>query len=167
MQVTFEAPPGLKRNLQRTYAAWGPELLAAGTPLRAQLLFLLAWFHGIVQERRSFVPQVSRLPPTLLPLCWPTCPAPRVPCVLQAAPTWGHQPGATKLTHLPWPPCGLCVLTQWHRLLACSEAACLPVPSSPPASRSYNDSWVGLVGCARPQPCHRPGCLPIKLAQAL
>ena len=75
MQVTFEAPPGLKRNLQRTYAAWGPELLAAGTPLRAQLLFLLAWFHGIVQERRSFVPQVSRLP----------------------------LPAATQLACLPWP----------------------------------------------------------------
>ena len=73
-QVTSEAPPGLKRNLQRTYAAWGPELLAAGTPLRAQLLFLLAWFHGIVQERRSFVPQVSSLPP----------------------------PAATQVAYLPW-----------------------------------------------------------------
>ncbi|KAK9815706.1 hypothetical protein WJX72_008353 [[Myrmecia] bisecta] len=57
LKVTFEAPPGLKRNLQRTYEAWGPQFVGAGTPLRAQLLFMLAWFHGIVQERRTYIPQ--------------------------------------------------------------------------------------------------------------
>ncbi len=55
-QVTFEAPPGIKKNLQRTYEAWPPEFISSGGPLRAQLLFLLAWFHAIVQERRTYVP---------------------------------------------------------------------------------------------------------------
>ncbi len=58
-QVTFEAPPGLKRNLQRTYEGWDAEFLSAGTALRSQLLFVLAWFHAVVQERRSYIPQVS------------------------------------------------------------------------------------------------------------
>jgi dynein heavy chain 2, cytosolic len=57
-QVTFEAPPGVKRNLQRTYDAWPAEYLQAGSPLRAQLLFVLAWFHAVVQERRTYIPQV-------------------------------------------------------------------------------------------------------------
>jgi hypothetical protein len=55
-QVTFEAPPGLKQNLTRTLASWSPEALARGGPLRAQLSFLLAWLHALLQERRSYVP---------------------------------------------------------------------------------------------------------------
>lgn len=57
LKVTFEAPPGLKKNLQRTYEAWTPEFIAQGSPQRAQALFLLAWFHAIVQERRNYIPQ--------------------------------------------------------------------------------------------------------------
>jgi len=60
--VTFQAPPGLKQNLARNYAAWSPEWLARGGPLRAQLLFLLAWLHALVQERRSYVPQAWTQP---------------------------------------------------------------------------------------------------------
>ena len=58
--MTFEAPPGLKKNMQRTYEGWSPEFVAAGGPLRAQLLFVLAWFHAVVQERRNYIPQVTR-----------------------------------------------------------------------------------------------------------
>lgn len=60
-QVTFEAPPGLKKNLLRTYEGWNQDMVSAGTPLRAQLLFVLAWFHAVVQERRSYIPQVGHL----------------------------------------------------------------------------------------------------------
>eukprot|EP00967_Tisochrysis_lutea_P035401 scaffold42393_cov23-Tisochrysis_lutea.AAC.1 len=56
-QITVEAPPGVKKNLQRTYEGWSSQLLAAGPPMHAQLMFVLAWFHAVVQERRSFIPQ--------------------------------------------------------------------------------------------------------------
>lgn len=81
MQVVFEAPPGVNMNLQRTYASWSTDFLAGNTsaaaatagsvsrslqpisaatvPLRAQLLFLLAWFNAVIQERRNYVPFVS------------------------------------------------------------------------------------------------------------
>ncbi|CAE7770330.1 DYNC2H1 [Symbiodinium sp. KB8] len=76
MKVTFESPPGLKKNLQRTLESWSPEYISGqavlprshggggSTPpttpvalLRSQLLFLMAWFHAVVQERRTYVPQ--------------------------------------------------------------------------------------------------------------
>ena len=57
LKVTYEAPPGLKRNVSRTYEAWSSQYVAEGSPLRAKLLFLLAWFHAVVQERRAYVPQ--------------------------------------------------------------------------------------------------------------
>ena len=66
LKVSFEAPPGVKRNLQRTYEAWGPPLMARATPLQAQLLFMLAWFHAVVQERRNYMPQASLFPSMLL-----------------------------------------------------------------------------------------------------
>ena len=57
LKITYEAPPGLKRNVSRTYEAWSPQYISDGSPLRAKLLFLLAWFHAVVQERRAYVPQ--------------------------------------------------------------------------------------------------------------
>jgi dynein heavy chain 2 len=71
MQVTYEAPPGLRNNLQRTYSSWSQQFLedggrggavagAAPAGLRPQLLFLLAWFHALVQERCQYVPQVRQ-----------------------------------------------------------------------------------------------------------
>jgi len=63
LQVTYEAPPGVKRNLQRTLNSWGPEVFSprsGESPARAQSLFALAWFHAVVQERRTYIPQVSR-----------------------------------------------------------------------------------------------------------
>lgn len=59
LKVTYEAPPGVKRNLQRTLAAWGSEAFSRGSPSRARSLFALAWFHAIAQERRTFIPQVG------------------------------------------------------------------------------------------------------------
>ena len=57
LKITFEAPPGLKKNVQRSYDAWSAEYIGSGSGLRAQLLFLLAFFHAIVQERRTYIPR--------------------------------------------------------------------------------------------------------------
>jgi dynein heavy chain 2 len=57
LKVTFESPPGLKKNLQRTYSSWNPKFIGDGPPVRAQLLFILAWYHAIMQERRTYIPQ--------------------------------------------------------------------------------------------------------------
>lgn len=56
-KITLEAPPGIKRNLQRTLDGWSEEFLSSGTVLRAQCLFSVAWFHAVVQELRSYIPQ--------------------------------------------------------------------------------------------------------------
>ena len=57
LKMSYEAPPGIKENLLRTYGQWTPRFVGSGGTLRARLLFALAWFHAIVQERRSYVPQ--------------------------------------------------------------------------------------------------------------
>lgn len=58
LKVTYEAPAGIKKNLQRTYDSWTPEIIARGNNVnRAQSLFVLAWFHAVVQERRTYIPQ--------------------------------------------------------------------------------------------------------------
>lgn len=55
--ISYESPPGIKQNLLRTYEGWDAAFLARGGQTRAQLLFILAWFHAIVQERRTYLPQ--------------------------------------------------------------------------------------------------------------
>ncbi|KAJ3052007.1 hypothetical protein HK097_006986 [Rhizophlyctis rosea] len=57
LKITVEAPPGLKKNLQRTYEGWSPNFISSGPVHRAQALFALAWFHAVVQERRTYIPQ--------------------------------------------------------------------------------------------------------------
>nr|XP_023648221.1 cytoplasmic dynein 2 heavy chain 1 isoform X1 [Paramormyrops kingsleyae]XP_023648222.1 cytoplasmic dynein 2 heavy chain 1 isoform X1 [Paramormyrops kingsleyae] len=58
LKVTYEAPPGLKKNLMRTYESWSPEQISkGGSVVRAQSLFGLAWFHAVCQERRNYIPQ--------------------------------------------------------------------------------------------------------------
>ncbi|XP_034239710.1 cytoplasmic dynein 2 heavy chain 1 [Thrips palmi] len=57
LKITYEAPQGVKRNLQRTYAAWGSQMLNGTDRLFARTLFALAWFHAVIQERRTFIPQ--------------------------------------------------------------------------------------------------------------
>jgi dynein heavy chain 2 len=55
----LQSPPGIKKNLQRTYESWTPEFIKRGeSSVRAQALFVLAWFHAVVQERRNYIPQV-------------------------------------------------------------------------------------------------------------
>jgi dynein heavy chain 2 len=57
LKVTFEAPPGVKQNLVRTYNAWDEQFVQTKTPVQSQLLFIVAWLHATVLERRSYVPQ--------------------------------------------------------------------------------------------------------------
>ena len=38
LKMTFEAPPGIKKNLQRTYEGWGAEMVEKGTVQRAQVM---------------------------------------------------------------------------------------------------------------------------------
>ncbi|XP_041920571.1 cytoplasmic dynein 2 heavy chain 1 [Alosa sapidissima] len=65
LKITYEAPPGLKKNLLRTYESWSPEQVSKGGQLtRAQALFCLAWFHAVCQERRNYIPQDSSTTPT-------------------------------------------------------------------------------------------------------
>lgn len=56
LKVTYEAPPGLRANLTRTYEGWASPFVEKGQPMRAQLLFVLSWFHAVVQERRTYIP---------------------------------------------------------------------------------------------------------------
>ncbi|CAD7952833.1 unnamed protein product, partial [Amoebophrya sp. A25] len=62
LKITYEAPPGLKKNLQRTFESWTQDWFGAAAnmevaTLRSQILFLCAHFHAVVQERRTYIPQ--------------------------------------------------------------------------------------------------------------
>ncbi len=57
-KITYEAPPGIKKNLLRTFENWTQEEFGKGGTTRSQILFVLAWFHAIIQERRKYIPQV-------------------------------------------------------------------------------------------------------------
>ncbi|XP_072938013.1 dynein heavy chain, cytoplasmic isoform X3 [Epargyreus clarus] len=54
--VVFEPPPGIRANLLRTFATVPAARMMKQPSERARLYFLLAWFHGIVQERLRYVP---------------------------------------------------------------------------------------------------------------
>ena len=58
IKITYEAPPGVKKNLLRTFENWTQDEFGKGGITRSQTLFVLAWFHAIVQERRKYIPQV-------------------------------------------------------------------------------------------------------------
>ncbi|CAF3379900.1 unnamed protein product [Rotaria sp. Silwood1] len=57
IKITYEAPPGIKKNLLRTFEIWTQDEFGKGGVTRSQTLFVLAWFHAIVQERRKYIPQ--------------------------------------------------------------------------------------------------------------
>lgn len=60
-KITYESPPGIKKNMLRTYDNWNADFVQGisgkSSVIRSQALFILAWFHAIVQERRNFIPQ--------------------------------------------------------------------------------------------------------------
>ena len=58
LKISFESPPGIKRNIQTTINAWNKDFMAkGGNVVRSQTLFALSWFHAIIQERRTYIPQ--------------------------------------------------------------------------------------------------------------
>ena len=56
LTITYESPPGIKNSLQRTYQSWAPTF-EEGNLLKSQILFILAWFNSLIQERRKYIPQ--------------------------------------------------------------------------------------------------------------
>ena len=58
LKISFEAPPGIKRNIQTTVNSWNKDFISKnGNIKRTQTLFALAWFHAVIQERRKYIPQ--------------------------------------------------------------------------------------------------------------
>ena len=58
LKITYETPPGLRNNLQRTFNYVTPSAEAQQSiPLISQLLLVLSWFHALIQERRKYIPQ--------------------------------------------------------------------------------------------------------------
>ena len=57
LKVTYEAPPGVKKNMLRTLESWNPSWFGQGNELRSRVIFLCAHFHAIMQERRTYIPQ--------------------------------------------------------------------------------------------------------------
>lgn len=56
LKITYETPPGLKNNLVRTFSYVSPAGDQQKEPGMIQLLFVLSWFHAIIQERRKYIP---------------------------------------------------------------------------------------------------------------
>jgi len=58
LKITYETPPGMRNNLQRTFQYVAPQNSAPSQdPNKMQLLFILSWFHALIQERRTYIPQ--------------------------------------------------------------------------------------------------------------
>jgi dynein heavy chain 2 len=57
LKVTYEAPPGVKKNLQRTLESWNQNWFGNGSDVRSQVMFVCAHFHAVMQERRTYIPQ--------------------------------------------------------------------------------------------------------------
>jgi dynein heavy chain 1 len=52
----FEPPPGIKANLQHTFANVPASRMDKNPVERSRLYFLLAWFHAVIQERLRYAP---------------------------------------------------------------------------------------------------------------
>jgi dynein heavy chain 2 len=57
LKVTYEAPPGVKKNMLRTLESWNQNWFGSGSDIRSQVMFVCAHFHAIMQERRTYIPQ--------------------------------------------------------------------------------------------------------------
>lgn len=55
-KLSYESPPGVKKNIERAYSLVDSAFLSA-SPLNNQLVFVLSYFHSVIQERRNYIPQ--------------------------------------------------------------------------------------------------------------
>ena len=55
-KLSYESPPGIKKNIERAYSLVDPDYFGKSS-LHRQIIFVLSYFHSIVQERRNFIPQ--------------------------------------------------------------------------------------------------------------
>lgn len=56
-KISYEAPPGLKMNVERVYGTLSSAHFKQMSPEEGRLTFLLAYFHALLQERRTYIPQ--------------------------------------------------------------------------------------------------------------
>ncbi|EGT58333.1 hypothetical protein CAEBREN_28930, partial [Caenorhabditis brenneri] len=56
LKITFEPPPGVRNNLLRTYTQIDKANNNRNV-VTCQSIFVLAWLHALLQERRTFIPQ--------------------------------------------------------------------------------------------------------------
>ena len=56
LKITYETPPGMRNNLQRTFQ-FIAQSGATNEPNKMQMLFILSWFHALICERRTYIPQ--------------------------------------------------------------------------------------------------------------
>jgi len=57
LKITYETPPGVRNNLTRTFQQICPAGTQHAAPAQTQMLFILSWFHALLQERRTYIPQ--------------------------------------------------------------------------------------------------------------
>lgn len=57
LKITYETPPGVRNNLTRTFNYVCPQGTQHQNAQQTQLLFVLSWFHALLQERRTYIPQ--------------------------------------------------------------------------------------------------------------
>ncbi|XP_050420010.1 cytoplasmic dynein 2 heavy chain 1 [Adelges cooleyi] len=57
VKVAYEAPHGIKKNMRRAYDVWRNDGVKWNTADESRSAYALAWFHSIVLERRTFIPQ--------------------------------------------------------------------------------------------------------------
>ncbi|CAJ0943966.1 unnamed protein product, partial [Mesorhabditis belari] len=54
LKITFEAPPGIRNNLLRSLTQVEEK---QRSPVCSQAIFVAAWLHALLQERRTYIPQ--------------------------------------------------------------------------------------------------------------
>lgn len=57
VKVAYEAPHGVKKNMRRAYDIWKNEHVVWKSLDEMRSAYALAWFHSIVLERRTYIPQ--------------------------------------------------------------------------------------------------------------